>query len=74
VAENSGHEITWLKHLKEELALEGIGECSNAHHDHEHELSVSKAADSLNTDLIDRLLIARLELNPQEMTCVTSHA
>ncbi|KXN88270.1 Ubiquitin conjugation factor E4 [Leucoagaricus sp. SymC.cos] len=50
VAENSGHEITWLKNLKEELTSEGI------------------FADTLNADLVDRLLIARLELNPQEMT------
>lgn len=49
-AEKSGHEITWLKHLQQELVSESI------------------SADSLSTDLIDRLLIARLELNPQEMT------
>ncbi|KAF9454682.1 hypothetical protein P691DRAFT_804031 [Macrolepiota fuliginosa MF-IS2] len=50
VAESTGHEIAWLKNLRDELISEGISD------------------DKLSTDLIDRLLIARLELNPQIMT------
>ncbi|KAJ3574715.1 hypothetical protein NP233_g1573 [Leucocoprinus birnbaumii] len=50
VAESTGHEITWLKHLQQELASESI------------------SADRLSADLIDRLLIARLELDPQAMS------
>lgn len=69
VAEASGHEITWLKNLYNELISEGICEF------HSYEIGLyldwRVAADNLNIDLIDRLLIARLELNPQSMRCVT---
>ncbi|KAF9483478.1 hypothetical protein BDN70DRAFT_873762 [Pholiota conissans] len=50
VAEKSGYETVWLKHLAQELAEEG------------------KTDDKLSIELLDRVLIARLELNPQNMT------
>ncbi|KAJ3503365.1 hypothetical protein NLJ89_g8468 [Agrocybe chaxingu] len=50
VAEKSGYETVWLKHLATELASEGSTD------------------ERLNMDLLDRLLIARLELDPQNMT------
>ncbi|KDR82849.1 hypothetical protein GALMADRAFT_238456 [Galerina marginata CBS 339.88] len=50
IAEKSGYETVWLKHLAEELQSEG------------------NINDKLTIDLLDRLLIARLELNPQAMS------
>ncbi|KAF9533152.1 ubiquitin elongating factor core-domain-containing protein [Crepidotus variabilis] len=50
VAESSGYEIVWLKHLAVELQSEGI------------------ATEKISLELLDRLLIARLELDPQKMT------
>ncbi|KAH9480417.1 Ubiquitin conjugation factor E4 [Psilocybe cubensis] len=50
VADKSGYDIVWLKHLASELAAE------------------ETPVDKLSIDLLDRLLIARLELNPQTMT------
>ncbi|PPQ91665.1 hypothetical protein CVT25_012878 [Psilocybe cyanescens] len=50
VADKSGYETVWLKHLALELAAEDTPN------------------DKLSIDLLDRLLIARLELNPQTMT------
>ncbi|KAL0579137.1 Ubiquitin conjugation factor E4 [Marasmius crinis-equi] len=52
VAEQSGHDIVWLKQLGEELLAEEPG----------------RPLPRLNGDLIDRLLIARLEIDPQTMT------
>ncbi|KAF8964409.1 ubiquitin elongating factor core-domain-containing protein [Flammula alnicola] len=51
VAEKSGYEIVWLKHLALELAEEG-----------------ASTDGKLSIDMVDRLLITRLELNPQNMT------
>ncbi|CCL99711.1 uncharacterized protein FIBRA_01733 [Fibroporia radiculosa] len=53
VAEKSGWEVVWLKHLAAELASENIG---------------SPDAIRLNADIADRLLISRLELDPQAMS------
>ncbi|KAF8195457.1 ubiquitin elongating factor core-domain-containing protein [Pholiota molesta] len=51
VAEKSGYEIVWLKHLaKSWRKREKVTD------------------DRLSIDLLDRVLIARLELNPQNMT------
>ncbi|KAF9046597.1 ubiquitin elongating factor core-domain-containing protein [Panaeolus papilionaceus] len=50
VAEKSGYDLVWLKHLATELAAESIPN------------------DKLTLDILDRLLIARLELDPQVMT------
>ncbi|KAG5651652.1 hypothetical protein H0H81_007932 [Sphagnurus paluster] len=49
VAEQTGYETVWLKHMADELVSEG----ENLR---------------LNVDLADRLLIARLELDPRTMT------
>ncbi|KAF5385651.1 hypothetical protein D9757_005488 [Collybiopsis confluens] len=51
VAEQSGHDIIWLKPLAQEIQSE-----------------VEGSLPRLNADLIDRLLIARLEIDPQTMT------
>jgi ubiquitin conjugation factor E4 B len=70
-AEKSAWEIVWLKHLAEELQSENSGmliglifygvflSCY---------VEDSQSALSLNVDIIDRLLIARLELDPQSMS------
>ncbi|KAF8158117.1 ubiquitin elongating factor core-domain-containing protein [Crassisporium funariophilum] len=50
VAEKSGYEIVWLKHLAVELSEEGV------------------SSSKLSLDILDRLLISRLELDPQVMT------
>ncbi|KIK52087.1 hypothetical protein GYMLUDRAFT_50156 [Collybiopsis luxurians FD-317 M1] len=52
VAEQSSHDITWLKPLANEIQSEAGGQ----------------VLPRLNIDLIDRLLIARLEIDPQTMT------
>ncbi|KAF8895484.1 ubiquitin conjugation factor E4 [Infundibulicybe gibba] len=56
VAEQSGYELVWLKQLAEELRSEN---------DLPHPIRLSG-------DLIDRLLIARLELDPGNMTWQTT--
>ncbi|KAJ7134672.1 ubiquitin elongating factor core-domain-containing protein [Mycena epipterygia] len=52
VAEQSSHDIVWLKHLATELEAE----------------EPQQTPVRLNVDIIDRLLIARLELDPSRMT------
>jgi ubiquitin conjugation factor E4 B len=52
VAEQSSYDIIWLKPLVDEIQSEAPG----------------KPLPRLNVDLIDRLLIARLEIDPQTMT------
>ncbi|KAK7469287.1 Ubiquitin conjugation factor E4 [Stygiomarasmius scandens] len=52
VAEQSGYDIVWLKGLVKEIESEEPG----------------KPLPRLNADLMDRLLIARLEIDPQTMT------
>ncbi|KAK7048400.1 U-box domain-containing protein [Favolaschia claudopus] len=52
VAEQSGYDIVWLKSLADELKVE----------------EPQRTVIQLNGDLIDRLLIARLELDPGNMT------
>ncbi|KAH9841644.1 ubiquitin elongating factor core-domain-containing protein [Rhodofomes roseus] len=51
VAEKSGWEVVWLKHLAAELESEGMQQPIR-----------------LSADIADRLLISRLELNPQSMS------
>ncbi|TRM64104.1 ubiquitin elongating factor core-domain-containing protein [Schizophyllum amplum] len=51
-AEASGYDVVWLKYLDQELRSEDPG------------LTTVR----LNTDIVDRLLISRLELDPQSMT------
>ncbi|KAL1722762.1 ubiquitin elongating factor core-domain-containing protein [Schizophyllum commune] len=51
-AEASGYDIVWLKYLDQELRSE----------------DTSLTNIRLSTDIVDRLLIARLELDPQSMT------
>ncbi|KAG6327493.1 hypothetical protein ID866_11596 [Astraeus odoratus] len=51
-AENSNYEIVWLKTLEDELVSEGCDQTSLR----------------LSGDILDRLLIARLELDPQTMS------
>ncbi|KAG6812561.1 hypothetical protein H0H92_002213 [Tricholoma furcatifolium] len=68
VAEKSGYETVWLKYLKQELELEG----RRMHFcllDTEPYLFLGFAENvPLNVDLADRILIARLELDPRSMT------
>ncbi|KAF7365176.1 U-box domain-containing protein [Mycena venus] len=52
VAEDSGYNIVWLKHLAEELEAE----------------EPQRTVVPLNGDIIDRLLISRLELDPSNMS------
>ncbi|KAJ6585038.1 ubiquitin elongating factor core-domain-containing protein [Mycena capillaripes] len=52
VAEQSGHDVVWLKYLAAELAEE----------------EPQRSVIPLHGDIIDRLLIARLELDPSNMT------
>ncbi|KAJ7044177.1 ubiquitin conjugation factor E4 [Mycena alexandri] len=52
VAEQSGYDVVWLKPLAEELAAEGP----------------QQSIIPLNGDIIDRLLISRLELDPTNMS------
>ncbi|KAJ7175910.1 ubiquitin elongating factor core-domain-containing protein [Mycena filopes] len=52
LAEQSGYEVVWLKHLAEELAAE----------------DPQQSVVQLNGDIIDRLLISRLELDPTNMS------
>ncbi|KAJ7863060.1 ubiquitin elongating factor core-domain-containing protein [Mycena olivaceomarginata] len=52
VAEQSGYDIVWLKNLADELEAE----------------EPQRTTVPLNGDIIDRLLIARLELDPSNMT------
>ncbi|KAJ3770697.1 ubiquitin conjugation factor E4 [Lentinula raphanica] len=52
VADRSGYDIVWLKPLADEMQTE----------------YADQALPRLNIDLIDRLLIARLEIDPQAMT------
>ncbi|KAH9936359.1 ubiquitin elongating factor core-domain-containing protein [Fomitopsis serialis] len=51
VAEQSGWEVVWLKHLAAELESEGMQQPIR-----------------LSGDIVDRLLISRLELDPQSMS------
>ncbi|KAH7885208.1 ubiquitin elongating factor core-domain-containing protein [Phlebopus sp. FC_14] len=53
VAEQSSYDIVWLKNLETELDLEGIGNNRPIH---------------LSGEIADRLLISRLELDPQAMS------
>lgn len=70
-AEDSGHEIIWLKGLQDELIEEGL--CKHSTPDlcssnlHYFDTAVSR----LSMDLVDRFLIARLELSPEAMRCVS---
>lgn len=67
VAEQSGYEVVWLKSLAEELQSEQPGE----YHDivsFADNLMTIEGVLRLTSDMIDRLLIARLELDPQSMT------
>ncbi|KAE9400507.1 hypothetical protein BT96DRAFT_965352 [Gymnopus androsaceus JB14] len=52
VAEASGHDLVWLKPLADEIQSESPGQ----------------PLPRLNVDLLDRLLIARLEIDPQTMS------
>ncbi|KAK1229888.1 Ubiquitin conjugation factor E4 [Marasmius sp. AFHP31] len=52
VAEQSSYEIVWLKQLAEEIQAE----------------EPDRPTPRLNGDLVDRLLIARLEIDPQNMS------
>ncbi|KAF9267408.1 ubiquitin conjugation factor E4 [Marasmius fiardii PR-910] len=52
VAEKTSYDIVWLKQLAEEILAEEPG----------------RSLPRLNVDLIDRLLIARLEIDPQNMS------
>ena len=62
VAEQSQYEIVWLKGLAEDLAGDG-GASPN--------VPKSMLVPKLSMDLIDQLLISRLELDPQGMRWVT---
>ncbi|KAE9384219.1 hypothetical protein BT96DRAFT_1008288 [Gymnopus androsaceus JB14] len=55
VAEASGHDLVWLKPLADEMQSESPG----------------RPLPRLNVDLLDRPLIARLEIDPQAMRRVT---
>ncbi|KAJ7644172.1 ubiquitin elongating factor core-domain-containing protein [Roridomyces roridus] len=57
VAEKSGYEIVWLKHLAIELEAE----------------NPQQTLIRLNGEVVDRLLIARLEINPSVMTDDTEY-
>jgi ubiquitin conjugation factor E4 B len=67
VAENSGYEIVWLKHLAVDLESEGIRKFFGLLY-LVLMFSLHSATDQLSLDLLDRAFIARLELDPQKMT------
>lgn len=86
VAEGNGWEIVWLKGLASELESEDPGTRStpfptpsnhamdaNLQTHPSPSLAVVQKPFRLTADLADRLLIARLEIDSQAMSCVFGH-
>jgi ubiquitin conjugation factor E4 B len=65
VAERSSYDIVWLKSLAEELESENSETFESILLAHDSNLDT---AQRLNRDIVDRLLIGRLELDPQAMS------